>query len=100
MELPHRSIQYRRHHPIHTLLDEQPPGRLTPAKLFRRIEYHHPVFSLDAIAAQKELPSLNRISPTQSTYFCGSYFKYGFHEDAFTSALECSRAITGEPIWS
>jgi predicted NAD/FAD-binding protein len=74
--------------------------RIPAAAVLRRIEYHHPVFSLDAIAAQKELPSLNRISPTQSTYFCGSYFKYGFHEDAFTSALECSRAITGEPIWS
>lgn len=74
--------------------------RVAPEAVLRRIEYHHPLFSLDAIAAQKELPGLNRLSNDQSTYFCGSYFKYGFHEDAFTSALECSRAVSGEPIWT
>ena len=56
--------------------------------------------SLDAIAAQKELPALNCIASDQTTYFCGSYFKYGFHEDAFTSGLECARAVSGEPIWT
>ena len=73
--------------------------RIAPESVLRRIEYHHPVFSLGAIDAQKVLPSLNNISPLQTTYFCGSYFKYGFHEDAFTSGLECARAITGEPLW-
>jgi predicted NAD/FAD-binding protein len=74
--------------------------RIPEKAVLRRIEYHHPLFSLGAIAAQNELPSLNRISRDQSTYFCGSYFKYGFHEDAFTSALECARAVTGEALWS
>jgi predicted NAD/FAD-binding protein len=74
--------------------------RIAPEAVLRRIEYHHPVFSLGAIAAQKELPALNRLGPDQTTYFCGSYFKYGFHEDAFTSALECARAVTKEPIWA
>jgi predicted NAD/FAD-binding protein len=73
---------------------------IAPAKVLRRIEYEHPLFSLGAIAAQAELPALNRVAADQTTYFCGSYFKYGFHEDAFTSALECARAVTGEPIWS
>ena len=74
--------------------------RVAPGTVLRRIEYHHPLFNLGAIAAQKELPSLNLISPSQTTYYCGSYFKYGFHEDAFTSGLECARAVTGEPIWT
>jgi predicted NAD/FAD-binding protein len=74
--------------------------RVAPAAVLRRIEYHHPLFNLGAIAAQKELPGLNRLGPEQTTYFCGSYFKYGFHEDAFTSGLECARAVTGEPIWT
>jgi predicted NAD/FAD-binding protein len=74
--------------------------RVEPGAILRRIDYHHPLFNLGAIAAQKELPGLNRLSPDQTTYFCGSYFKYGFHEDAFTSGLECARAVTGEPIWS
>ena len=32
-------------------------------------------------------------------FFAGSYFRYGFHEDAFSSALDCSRAVTGARIW-
>ena len=74
--------------------------RVAPGAVLRRIEYHHPLFNLGAIAAQKELPGLNRLSADQTTFFCGSYFKYGFHEDAFTSGLECARAVSGEPIWT
>ncbi len=74
--------------------------RVAPDKVLRRIEYEHPLFDLAAIAAQRELPQLNRIARDQTTYYAGAWFKYGFHEDGFTSALECARAITGEPIWS
>jgi len=74
--------------------------RIPAEKVLRRIEYEHPLFDLAAIAAQKELPQLNRLSPAQTTYYAGAWFKYGFHEDGFTSALECARAVTGEPIWS
>jgi predicted NAD/FAD-binding protein len=74
--------------------------RVAPEKILRRIDYEHPLFNLAAIAAQKELPQLNRIGPAQTTYYAGAWFKYGFHEDGFTSALECARAVTGEPIWS
>ena len=73
--------------------------RIAPAKILRRIEYEHPVFNLAAIAAQKELPQLNRLATSQTTYFAGAWFKYGFHEDGLNSALECARAITGEPLW-
>jgi predicted NAD/FAD-binding protein len=75
-------------------------GRLDPDSVIREIDYEHPLFTLDAIRAQKELPQLNRLSPDQSTYYAGAWFKYGFHEDGFTSALECARAFTGEPLWS
>jgi len=74
--------------------------RIAPEAVLRRIDYTHPLFSLDAIAAQKELPALNCIASDQTTYFCGSYFKYGFHEDAFTSGLDCARAVACEPIWT
>lgn len=75
-------------------------GSIAPERVLRRMEYTHPIFSLGAIAAQAGLPALNRLSPRQTTYFCGSYFKYGFHEDAFTSGLECARAISGEALWA
>jgi predicted NAD/FAD-binding protein len=74
--------------------------RIAPEKVLRRIHYEHPLFDLAAIQAQRELPQLNRIAPSQSTYYAGAWFKYGFHEDGFRSALECARAVTGEPIWS
>jgi uncharacterized protein len=74
--------------------------RVAPEKVLRRIEYEHPLFDLAAIAAQKELPKLNSLSRDQTTYYAGAWFKYGFHEDGFTSALDCARAITGEPLWN
>jgi predicted NAD/FAD-binding protein len=74
--------------------------RVAPEKVLRRIEYEHPLFSLGAIRAQKELPALNNLSSDQTTYYAGAWFKYGFHEDGFTSGLECARAITREPIWT
>jgi predicted NAD/FAD-binding protein len=43
----------------------------------------HPVFSLQSVGTQTMLPSLNG---RQHTYFCGSYFGFGFHEDAVRSA--------------
>jgi predicted NAD/FAD-binding protein len=74
--------------------------RVAPEKVLRRIEYEHPLFDLAAVRAQKELPQLNRLAPDQTTYYAGAWFKYGFHEDGFISALECARAVTGDPIWS
>ena len=71
-----------------------------PEHVLRKIRYEHPLFSAGAIHAQRRLPGLNRRSPAQAVYFAGSYFRYGFHEDAFTSALECARAVTGEAIWA
>lgn len=74
--------------------------RIQPDKILKRIAYEHPLFNLAAIAAQKELPELNRLSPEQTTYFAGAWFNHGFHEDGFTSSLECARAITGENLWA
>ena len=66
---------------------------IRPERTIREIAYEHPLFSLGAVRAQAELPGLNRRTPTQSVFFAGSYFRYGFHEDAFTSALDCARAV-------
>jgi predicted NAD/FAD-binding protein len=72
--------------------------KIHPKTVLKRIQYEHPVFSRGAIRAQKELPAMNQRDT--NIYFCGSYFKYGFHEDAFTSALELCRVLTGEKIWA
>lgn len=71
--------------------------RIHPESVLKRIEYEHPVFSLGAIRAQQDLPRLNQ--RMSNVFFCGSYFRYGFHEDAFTSALDLCRQLTGG-VWS
>ena len=75
-------------------------NRIKPDRVIRRIAYTHPLFDRAAVNAQAELPALNRMGPEQATYYAGAWFKYGFHEDGFTSALECARAVTGAEIWS
>ena len=74
-------------------------AEIDPTRVLRRIQYEHPLFNCAATAAQKELPQLNQLAPTQTTFYAGAWFKYGFHEDGFTSALDCARAITGEDPW-
>lgn len=65
-------------------------GSVDPKKIIREIDYEHPLFDLPAIQAQAELQTLNESGPI---YFCGSYFRYGFHEDAYASAVKLCRKI-------
>ena len=62
---------------------------IAPEKILGEFVYHHPVYTFATLATQRELPSLNG----GSTYFCGSYFGHGFHEDAVRSAVEVARAL-------
>ena len=68
---------------------------IDPAKIIRQIEYHHPLFDTDAYKTQQSLHELNEQGPV---YFCGSYFRWGFHEDALWSAKILSeRLLSGKP---
>lgn len=74
---------------------------IAPQKVLRRIAYHHPLFDLGAIEAQRRLPQLNqRAAESTQTYFAGSYFRYGFHEDAFKSAVDLSALLLGGDPWN
>jgi uncharacterized protein len=66
---------------------------IRPEAVLYETDYEHPIFTLEALRAQAELGSLNRRSPSQRVYFCGSYFRYGFHEDAYWSALKAVSAV-------
>ncbi|MES2133193.1 MAG: FAD-dependent oxidoreductase [Bacteroidota bacterium] len=63
---------------------------IDPSKLIKEIHYEHPLFDVAAIKAQDELHTLNEKGPF---YFCGSYFKYGFHEDAYKSAVDLCKVM-------
>jgi len=55
-------------------------------------EYQHPVFNAAALAAQQKLWQLQG---EQRTWFCGSYFGSGFHEDAVQSGLAVAEQLGG-----
>jgi predicted NAD/FAD-binding protein len=52
--------------------------------------YHHPSYGLASVKSQSELPRLNGV---RNTYFCGSYFGYGFHEDAVKAGVAVGRSL-------
>ena len=62
-----------------------------PSSVLYRTTYEHPVFTLEAIRAQRELPALNHDGGR--LFFCGSYFRYGFHEDACTSGIDAAKSV-------
>ena len=58
---------------------------IDPARVIRRITYHHPLFTPASVAAQARQREINGV---RATYFCGAYWRNGFHEDGVASALE------------
>jgi predicted NAD/FAD-binding protein len=59
-------------------------------RIIAHMAYTHPVFSFDSIGTQPELPGLNGV---RNRFFCGSYFGYGFHEDAARSGVQAAAAL-------
>jgi predicted NAD/FAD-binding protein len=67
-----------------------PPRETDSARTYRTFNYAHPIFDQRAISAQSELQA---IQGRNHTWFCGSYFGYGFHEDAFASGLRAAEQL-------
>lgn len=72
-------------------------GMIDPRKVIREFEYDHPIFNLEAVQAQETLSQINETGPV---YFCGSYFGYGFHEDALKSGIAAAEKLAGKKLWS
>jgi uncharacterized protein len=53
-----------------------------------------PIFDFRSCATTARLPALNGVN---NTYYCGSYFGYGLHEDAVRSAVDVARRLGVEP---
>ena len=70
-----------------------------PDHVLSRMTYRHPLFTPAAVAAQSRHAELNR----GCTFFCGAYWRNGFHEDGVASAIEAvshferSRALPRQP---
>lgn len=61
---------------------------IDPAKRIRVMQYSHPVFGRDSLGAQAAWKSING---PKNTWFCGAYWRNGFHEDGVVSALAVAR---------
>ena len=60
------------------------------SKIFKKVEFTHPFYDMKAINAQKYLSELQGVN---NSYFCGSYFGYGFHEDGLNSGINISNKL-------
>lgn len=59
-------------------------AHIAPRKIIKRITYHHPLYTLAGVAAQARQSEINGVN---RSYFCGAYWRFGFHEDGVVSAL-------------
>jgi predicted NAD/FAD-binding protein len=57
---------------------------MDPSSVILRTAYHHPVFTPGSVAAQARHREVNG---AQGTYFCGAWWRNGFHEDGVASAM-------------
>lgn len=73
-------------------LNRQAP--IPESHILRELQYTHPMYTPASMNTQPDLPALNG---QRNTWFCGSYFGYGFHEDAVRSALDVARNLQATP---
>jgi predicted NAD/FAD-binding protein len=82
-----------------------PSTRIAADRVLGRFTFRHPRFTTASIASQSRWAQINGVN---RTYFCGAYWRNGFHEDGVVSALAvaqqfgislepCTVAFTREP---
>ncbi|MFL2887952.1 MAG: flavin-containing amine oxidoreductase [Pelagibacterales bacterium MED-G40] len=61
-----------------------PIYKIHNSDIIKKINFTHPYFNLETLKLQKDLYLLQG---KKRTWFCGSYFGYGFHEDGLKSTI-------------
>jgi predicted NAD/FAD-binding protein len=84
----HMNTLQRMTAPIELCVTLNDAGRVRDERVLGRYRYDHPVFDAAATAAQARHAELDG---ERRTYFCGAYWRNGFHEDGVVSALEAVR---------
>lgn len=67
-----------------------PCQNIDSEKIIKKIKYRHPVFNSPAINAQKHFEKING---QENTWYCGAYWRNGFHEDGVWSAIRAVEAF-------
>ncbi|HUK68972.1 MAG TPA: FAD-dependent oxidoreductase [Streptosporangiaceae bacterium] len=66
-------------------------GSIAPGRVLARMVYEHPIYTPQALAAQRRLPELN----VDRIAYAGAYHGWGFHEDGCRSGVAAARALGG-----
>ncbi|TVZ04818.1 FAD-dependent oxidoreductase [Trebonia kvetii] len=64
-----------------------------PSRVIAVMDYDHPAYTAESVAAQARLPGLN----TSVTAFAGAYHGWGFHEDGCRAGAAAALALGG--VW-
>ena len=65
-------------------------ARIDPALIHGVFHYDHPLFTLEGMAAQARHGEING---QQGTWYCGAWWRNGFHEDGVFSARRVAEAL-------
>lgn len=81
-------------HPIFVTLNPSRPPK--EELIVEQTNFEHPVYSMDMLAAQKEMPQIQGVD---RIWYCGAYQRYGFHEDGLHSAVEVAKQLGCATPW-
>ena len=62
-----------------------PVERIKAENIIKKADFTHPYFNNKNVTLQKDL---HKLQGKKRTWYCGSYFGYGFHEDGLKSSIE------------
>jgi hypothetical protein len=77
------------------LVTMNPQHAPDPALTQGKFLYRHPLYTVEAVHAQKRLDALQN---TRGVSYCGAWTKYGFHEDGFSSGLKVAMDHLGAKL--
>ena len=72
------------------LVTLNPVTEIPKDKIIYETVYTHPKYTQQSLATQK---NINNVSGKENVFFCGSYCRYGFHEDAVLSAVNVAKKL-------
>jgi predicted NAD/FAD-binding protein len=61
-----------------------PIYKISNNDIIKKVDFTHPYFNLETLKHQRDL---NLLQGKKRTWYCGSYFGYGFHEDGLKSTI-------------
>jgi predicted NAD/FAD-binding protein len=79
-----QGLHTRKRYLVSLNLPEDPNG------IVSELTYEHPMYTREALSLRPQLKLLNG---QNNTWFAGSYFGNGFHEDAVKSGVEVAKGF-------